>query len=212
MRITTEAKAAMRLKIVETAKLLFAERGFEQTTTRDIAQAAEIATGTLFNYFPTKEAIVQELVDEALRAAEVRLSEQTSSSAGTDLEVSLDEELFAIVAAGLRALKPLRTYLSALWQTVFSPLASATDDSDSFRARHLECVSSVLVRHGFSADVAPNVLQLYWTLYTGVLVFWTSDKSPKQEDTLALLDQSMRMFAGWLIAERPPSRRKKSSA
>ena len=41
-------------------------------------------------------------------------------------------------------------------------------------------------------------LQLYWTLYTGVLAFWASDASPKQEDTLALLDESMTMFADWL--------------
>lgn len=221
MRITTEAKAAMRLKIVETARQLFAERGFEQTTTRDIAQAAEIATGTLFNYFPTKDAIVHELVDVALRTAEAKFAARESASrelihARDEPDTSLDEDLFAFAAAGLRTLKPLRSYLSALWQTAFSPLAAgsaATDgDAESFCARHLQQVSTLLMRHGLSADIAPNVLQLYWALYTGVLVFWTSDKSPKQEDTLALLDQSMRMFAGWLISERPPSRRKKSPA
>jgi hypothetical protein len=31
-----------------------------------------------------------------------------------------------------------------------------------------------------------------------VLAFWTADKSPRQEDTLALLDQSLNMFAAWL--------------
>jgi hypothetical protein len=35
-------------------------------------------------------------------------------------------------------------------------------------------------------------------LYLGVLSSWTKDTSPKQEDTLALLDQSMAMFANWL--------------
>jgi hypothetical protein len=39
---------------------------------------------------------------------------------------------------------------------------------------------------------------LYWTLYTGVLAFWSKDASPRQEDTLALLDQSLAMFVGWL--------------
>jgi hypothetical protein len=43
--------------------------------------------------------------------------------------------------------------------------------------------------------------QLYWTLYTGVLAFWAEDASPKQEDTLALLDQSLQMFVGWLQGE-----------
>jgi hypothetical protein len=45
---------------------------------------------------------------------------------------------------------------------------------------------------------------LYWTLYTGVLAFWASDASPKQENTLALLDESMTMFTGWLENESGP--------
>ena len=35
-------------------------------------------------------------------------------------------------------------------------------------------------------------------LYVGVLTFWGRDKSPKQEDTLAMLDQAINMFAAWL--------------
>ena len=42
---------------------------------------------------------------------------------------------------------------------------------------------------------------MYWLLYTGVLAFWTKDASVKQEDTLALLDQSMKMFVAWLNAQ-----------
>ena len=54
-----------------------------------------------------------------------------------------------------------------------------------------------------TGELPPLALQLYWTLYTGVLVFWANDKSPKQEDTLALLDHSLNMFVGWL---REPAR------
>jgi AcrR family transcriptional regulator len=41
-------------RIEAAARRLFAERGYEKTTTRDIAEAAEIGTGTLFVYFPEK--------------------------------------------------------------------------------------------------------------------------------------------------------------
>jgi AcrR family transcriptional regulator len=40
------------------ARKLFARRGLEGTSTRQIAKAAGIAVGTLFNYFPSKEALV----------------------------------------------------------------------------------------------------------------------------------------------------------
>ena len=37
---------------------LFAERGYQQTTVAEIAEAAEVSKGTLFAYFPSKEEIV----------------------------------------------------------------------------------------------------------------------------------------------------------
>jgi hypothetical protein len=56
-------------------------------------------------------------------------------------------------------------------------------------------------------------LQLYWTLYGGVLMFWAGDGSPRQEDTLLLLDSSLAMFTGWLQPEKDnPSENKKGGA
>ena len=38
------------------------------------------------------------------------------------------------------------------------------------------------------------MLHLYWTLYLGVLDFWTRDETEHQQATLALLDRSMALF------------------
>ena len=48
-------KERTRQLIADTAKQLFAERGFEAVTVGEIARAAEVAEATVFNYFPTKE-------------------------------------------------------------------------------------------------------------------------------------------------------------
>ncbi|HZU35991.1 MAG TPA: helix-turn-helix domain-containing protein [Gemmataceae bacterium] len=61
MRVTAVTKAATRQRILEAARQLFAAKGFEASTTRDIADAAGIASGTLFNYFTTKEALLASL-------------------------------------------------------------------------------------------------------------------------------------------------------
>jgi AcrR family transcriptional regulator len=48
-------KQRTRELIAETARRLFAERSFDAVTVAEVARAAEVSEGTVFNYFPTKE-------------------------------------------------------------------------------------------------------------------------------------------------------------
>ncbi len=50
-----------RSRILQAAQRLFASQGFDGTTTRDLAQAAGVAEGTLFRHFPNKKAILVEV-------------------------------------------------------------------------------------------------------------------------------------------------------
>ncbi|AKR55601.1 TetR family transcriptional regulator [Devosia sp. H5989] len=56
-------KRQTRARIQQVALELFLSKGFEATTTEEIARAAEVSTGTLFNYFPTKETLVADDYD-----------------------------------------------------------------------------------------------------------------------------------------------------
>jgi AcrR family transcriptional regulator len=204
VRVTAEAKAETRQRILETARQLFAASGYEASTTREIADAVGIAHGTLFNYFPNKEAVLATLVADATAGLHIDFDRRSPE------EGSFEEELFAFVAAGLRKLKPWRKQLSVLLETVLNPLTTAAaDGSESMRLWHLETVARLAKHHGLG-DLPPVSLQLYWTLYIGLLLFWSQDGSPRQEDTLALLDSSLAMFTGWLQSEKPsPSPNKK---
>ncbi len=51
-------KQRTRELIAETARRLFAERGFDSVTVAEVARAAEVSEQTVFNYFPTKEDLV----------------------------------------------------------------------------------------------------------------------------------------------------------
>jgi AcrR family transcriptional regulator len=62
-------------RIFEAAMRLFAERGFANTPVEEITEAADVAKGTFFNYFPTKESILEALAERQLsvvKAAEER--------------------------------------------------------------------------------------------------------------------------------------------
>lgn len=207
MRVTAETKAETRQRILEAARQLFVAKGYEASTTRDIADAAGIANGTLFNYFANKEAILASLV------AEVTAGIHTDFENRSPADGSFEEVLFAYVATGLRKLKPWRKHLPVLLETALNPLTMASmDDAQAMRLSHLETVARLAKHHGL-CDLSAVSLQLYWTLYVGVLMFWAQDKSPREEDTLGLLDSSLAMFTGWLQPEKDgPSEKKKGGA
>jgi TetR/AcrR family transcriptional regulator, cholesterol catabolism regulator len=56
-----------RQRILDAAAALMAERGYAATTMEDIADAADVSKGTVFNYFASKAAIAGELYDGLAR-------------------------------------------------------------------------------------------------------------------------------------------------
>jgi len=72
--IETERKPLREEKRLETARVikevalrLFTERGFEATTTKEIAELAGVAHGTVFLVAPTKEGLFVTVLEEKLR-------------------------------------------------------------------------------------------------------------------------------------------------
>lgn len=194
MRVSKKTKENTKKAIVATARKLFIEKGFNQSTTRDIAARAGIATGTLFNYFASKEVLGMEIIAEALDQGR---SDYLELRRGTE---SLEEDLFLLVVTGLHRLKPHRNYLAAVVETALSPFtgSSGNEAGERVRIEHLEEVASLLAAHDRTDLPSFVAIHLYWTLYLGVLAFWSQDASPDQEDTLVLLDQSMRLFVSSL--------------
>ncbi len=65
-------KLETRQGLLEAALVLFREKGYDETTVEEITEQADVAKGTFFNYFPSKEALLGELAVwqiEQLRAA-----------------------------------------------------------------------------------------------------------------------------------------------
>src|SRR5436190_3155746 len=172
MRVTAETKLATRHRILEAARECFSKVGFEAATTREIAAAAGIAAGTLFNYFPAKEEMAMALVAEALGEAR----RQFEACRGGE---SLEEDLFALIAAEWRGLRPHRGYLRPVLETALSPMAraEASPEGEAIRVEHLEMVGRLVAARVPGEPLSPVTLNLYWTLYTGVLAFWACDPS-----------------------------------
>jgi TetR/AcrR family transcriptional repressor of nem operon len=61
-------KTDKRVRLVEAAKVLIHQKGFNQTTLADIAQEADVPLGNVYYYFKTKEAIGEAVIEK--RAAD----------------------------------------------------------------------------------------------------------------------------------------------
>jgi AcrR family transcriptional regulator len=69
-------KQRTKQTIVDVATRLFSEHGYQQTTLVQVAEAADVAPSTFFNYFPTKVDIVFCLLDAAIESAQRRIIER----------------------------------------------------------------------------------------------------------------------------------------
>lgn len=192
MRVTEATKERTRRRILRTAARLFRRRGYEGATTRQVARSAGVGAGTLFNYYPSKEALALALVARGLTRGRRRFREERRPGA------SLAEDLFVLALTALRELEPWRGLVAGTAATALGPAARGAGEAEGERRRHLEEVGAILAARGVADASEAAALHLWWALFLGVLAFWSEDPSPAQEDTLALLDRATRMFAAGL--------------
>ncbi|MFC1524499.1 TetR/AcrR family transcriptional regulator [Thermodesulfobacteriota bacterium] len=190
MRITEEAKKQNRDRIVRAAARLFNDKGFEDATTRDIAQAAGLAVGTMFNYFPSKETLAMTMVNDSLILGAEDYQQRLTG------EEDLVEDLFLFVVSGLNRLRPMHPYVGPVLEKSLSPFPrkNTCREGEITRLEHLAAVRQIIGAHGHVAVPEYVSVNLYWSLYLGILAFWANDETPRQEATLALIDYSLQLF------------------
>ena len=77
-------KAANRAAIIAAARAVFADIGFGAASVRDIIRRTDLATGTFYNYFPDKESVLREILDDA--TGEIRLRVRAARRGATSVE------------------------------------------------------------------------------------------------------------------------------
>lgn len=75
--------------IIEACQQLLEEEGAEQLTTNRIAEVAGVTIGSLYQYFPNKEAILANLFSEKIAAETEQISRETTDRVVAQSEISL---------------------------------------------------------------------------------------------------------------------------
>ncbi|MBA3048349.1 MAG: TetR/AcrR family transcriptional regulator [Alphaproteobacteria bacterium] len=113
------AKVRTRQKVLDAARALFAERGYEPATIRDIAKGAGMSTGAVFANFQDKAELFEAVLSEDL----VRLAETLKAAAAA--ESSVRARLIAALTAGYHgSLEQLPLVQAVVARSWFQPVAS----------------------------------------------------------------------------------------
>src|SRR6478735_7237642 len=135
-------KEETKNRILKAALDLFRENGLEGTTTRQISRKAQIAEGTLFNYFKTKEDLAlyffQKETEDLVEWFEKQKELQRAPVA---------EKLFAIIHRQLEYIEPYEDFIGAVIFRSLQPhskLSPLSFESQELRLKYLRFVREVL--------------------------------------------------------------------
>jgi TetR/AcrR family transcriptional regulator len=89
-----------RAQLLDVALNFFSQRGFERTTTKEIAAAAGVTEAIVFRHFPTKQALYQAVLEQQSACAGFRnwMEEAQQRMSGND-----DEGLMRAIAEAILA-------------------------------------------------------------------------------------------------------------
>jgi AcrR family transcriptional regulator len=92
-----ERSRLMVERIVAAGRTVLIERGFDGATTNRIAEAAGISPGSLYQYFPDKEAILAEVVDRYADQIAARVTAHLTTQIGTCDESTAIRQTIAVL-------------------------------------------------------------------------------------------------------------------
>lgn len=104
-------KRAMRRQLSDTAARMFLERGFDAVRVADVGEACGVSEKTVFNYFPSKEALLLDRLEATADALRAHLPNPALTPVGAMLTI-LDHELDDLATAldADRALEQYRKF------------------------------------------------------------------------------------------------------
>lgn len=177
-----------RERILRSARRLFASEGFDQVTVADVARAAGVARATVFNYFPSKHALVDAITEEVL-AYYGRMLDRALEDGRSDTPTLL-RALFDHMGVGIEQIQ-------GFYRGVFREIAKMQVGLDEGRgaAREREmCLDRIAVlmergqsRGEIAASHAPRDLAYAFdSLSSGTIIHWLYDDPSKSlRDRLA---------------------------
>ena len=182
-----------RERIVDAALQLFREKGFDETTMRDIAAAAGVATGAAYYYFRSKEELVMAFYMRTAEEARTLMPELIGRN--TDLR----KRLHAAIGLKFSQFAEHRRLLIALVRIGIDPkhpLSPFGRETAPLREESIDAFRDALegANVKIPKELRAELPNLLWLYQMGIILFWIFDESPGQKKTETLLDGTLDLI------------------
>lgn len=190
-RSTPKAEETRR-RIYEAALQMFREKGFEQTTMRDIARQAGVALGAAYYYFASKDAIVLMFYEEM----QERGHQPTLDAIAAHRK--LRDRIRVVLEKRFELLAPNLKFLGALFKhspDVDDSLSPFSAETRAIREKAIELFKVAIEGSEVKAppDLMPHLPRLLWLYQLGLILFWIYDRSEEKKRTTVLMEKSLSL-------------------
>jgi len=191
-----------RARILDAAMDLFRRQGFEETTMREIATGAGVATGAAYYYFDSKDAIVLAFYDQAQQEMEPLL--EAALAGAKDLKGRVG----ALLEVKFQYFEPNRRLLGTLAAHADPEhrLSPFSDQTRELRERDMKFFERALEgsRIRVNGDLGRHLPRILWMYQMGLILFWIYDRSAAQKRTRALVEKSLGILVRLIKASEFP--------
>lgn len=200
MKISQDQKAKNRRAVIDAAADIIADKGFKAATMRQIAKAAGMGEATIYNYFPTKEAILYAFYQDHLAACVEELK------AVPDFHTySLQEQLQTLFDTSLNLYLANREFVSRTFQSVFMAGSRDWRQTKAIRDTFLMAANDMLSAAAEAGEIPDQVFgdligQFFMDAYIGVVHYWLTDTSEGFANTQVLVDRGLDLACAMLKA------------
>ncbi len=152
---TTSAQPDRRTAILETAAQLFAQQGINGTTVRDIADRVGMLSGSLYHHFPSKDAMVEAILNEYVDAILARYRAVAAEVA--DPRERLDRLIHVSIETAFAHPYATEIYQANAPQLAETGSAALREGARSIQQTWLSTIKDGVAAGELRADVEPNV-------------------------------------------------------
>jgi AcrR family transcriptional regulator len=199
-------KQQINSKITSNARKLFQAGGYTGTTLEDIADAADIGIGTIYNYFHSKADLFLAIITDELKAnlGKTRLK-------SLDAKENIVDQTIELI---INLAQPLQVNKKEMWKELLAVAIGQPDTDNRHLNRLVEYDSQFVIKlnkffdelksmgalsHAFPSETAATVI--FYNALTSYLFYLYNPEKTLEELKESISEQVQFILEGWEAAE-----------